>query len=1496
MRALVSRLIVSVLAVCCFGVAPAHAFFHLMQIEKIVGGVEGDVTAQAVQLRLRAALMGDVQNARLVAYDENGANPIIVCDMDAPVPNQQPNKRILICTPSFITKTNPNAVPDFAMTANIPASYLAAGSLAYESDSGFVQWRVCWGGKDYTGPFNMNRANAPDGSCAPAFPSGLPFETAQALCFPGLCTDPGTSSAEDYIISTEPAVMTDHEGNDYPIIETPRACCAPSGGCEELTYTQCIALKGEPGPPGSNCSTVKCSSGPGSCCFENGDCLTLPRADCLVLGGIPGPEGSDCCDNPCRRSCCFPNGSCQDLPIDDCFKSGGQPGEFGSTCFDASCPIFTIACCLPNGSCFEVTLINQCLDAGGTPQGFGTTCSTVTCTPAMLGCCLPGGTCENMTEADCLTMGGLPGSIPCTSAVCDVACCTPTGCLRVIFAGDCFDRYGGFQGDIGVPCETAGCFTLGFGACCQPNGDCTNTNLAGCVALGGFYAPFGNCETFNCPQPQACCFSDGTCQLLQPAQCLQQGGTTQAGVFDCFIIGRGISVCPQPRACCLPTGQCEEILPDLCVAQGGEVLGPEFFCGSSGRGSTQAQCSTVACCFADGSCEDLTIAGCIFFGGSPDSSGTTCAGSTCLQPVSCCFPDGSCAELAPIFCTNAGGTPGEPGSSCDPNPCFQPTGACCRPDGSCFNDATLAECNAVGGDWHGQFSFCDTDRSGTPVVCPQPRVACCLPNGQCSDVTIDDCVNILGGIPGPFGSECCSTACSLENHPCCFPDNVCMPMTPSDCVQAGGKPALTVPAEECGLYECPPENDDCADALPITNGVTFFDNYNATDDGPREPEACGDDAPVRSKPRGGGCPGGFRTLGSDIWFCYTATCDGIVRVALCGSDFDTAVAVYEGCVCPKGASAIACNDDSEECFDFDPKDPKKPVARGGDTSLQSFLTFEATKGQQYLIRVGGYDCEQGSGRIEIDCQPGPDNDDCSNAIPLSENGTYFFCNLNATNDGPLEPMACGDDKPIVNKPVRGGGCADGIFRVLGSDIWYCYTASCTGNVSIALCGSDYDTSIAIYNGCVCPTEASAIACNDDDDFCAQQMPRGASLQSYIRFPVTQGQQYLIRIGGYDCEQGCGQFELICTPGPSNDECEFPIGIGDGIVAFDTTGATTDGPNEDACSKGKTSEISNDIWFIYTASCTGTATASLCNIQTEFDTKIAAYDGTNCPTEPNTAIICNDQACQSDQSEISFPVVAGQQYLIRVGGFFGDTGPGVLTMSCVPGDGTEACCFGDGSCQQLLPSLCEKQGGTSQGPGTACVVRGNAVVCPQPVNCCFQTGTCIPLVALECTELGGTVIPDCFVCGCLAADVDQSGEVGLSDTAFLLIRWDTQGVPAFFPGDINGDGSIGLADMAVIILNWQKTCPQKPLPRACCFPDNSCQELTLTDCVAQGGIPLQPESTCAIADCALIPRTGACCFEDGSCMDLSTDDCSIAGGQTRGIGTSCATTMCPQPKP
>jgi GEVED domain/Dockerin type I domain len=134
----------------------------------------------------------------------------------------------------------------------------------------------------------------------------------------------------------------------------------------------------------------------------------------------------------------------------------------------------------------------------------------------------------------------------------------------------------------------------------------------------------------------------------------------------------------------------------------------------------------------------------------------------------------------------------------------------------------------------------------------------------------------------------------------------------------------------------------------------------------------------------------------------------------------------------------------------------------------------------------------------------PPNDDWQYAQAIGDVSDLAFATISATFDGP-------------------GGCQT------APNIWYCYTATCTGNATASLCGSGFDTKIAVYDGCGDPATLTQLACNDD--YC--------SLQSQATFPVVSGQSYLIEVGAYGTNTGSGLLNTSCTippPAPYNDDC------------------------------------------------------------------------------------------------------------------------------------------------------------------------------------------------------------------------------------------------------------------------------------------------------------------------------------------------------------------------
>jgi hypothetical protein len=247
-------------AVCALQ-SRAEATEHLMQIEQIIGSVNGDTTAQAIQLRMRANNQQFVSGGKLVVFDAAGSNPVEVLDLESNVAIGVTGARVLIASATF-----PGPVPDFVMDNIIPESYLAAGSLVWENDAGTtIWWRTSWGGAAYTGSNLGSTNNDVDGDFGPPFPTGLPTCGVYALLFTGAANARSVTNAGDYRLTTEQsATFTNNAGgsavvsgtlptvrvqtidnvaSEVPANDTGRLRVTRTG-CTEVALTASYALSG----------------------------------------------------------------------------------------------------------------------------------------------------------------------------------------------------------------------------------------------------------------------------------------------------------------------------------------------------------------------------------------------------------------------------------------------------------------------------------------------------------------------------------------------------------------------------------------------------------------------------------------------------------------------------------------------------------------------------------------------------------------------------------------------------------------------------------------------------------------------------------------------------------------------------------------------------------------------------------------------------------------------------------------------------------------------------------------------------------------------------------------------------------------------------------------------------------------------------------------------------------------------------------------------------
>jgi hypothetical protein len=209
--------------------ATSPAPFHLMQIEEVIAGVDGDPTAQAIELRLRSAGQTQVGGAELVAYDANGQNPVVLLNISASVMSGSAGANILLTSAAF------NALmvgvagysSDFTLTNTIPTSYLRGGRVTFEQDSATpgqtanILWTVTFG--NYTGPTAKATTNS-SGSVgnSPAVPTtGLPTSGKQGILYTGAASGTNSNNSTDYALTADPATVTNNKGNTFTVVPEP---------------------------------------------------------------------------------------------------------------------------------------------------------------------------------------------------------------------------------------------------------------------------------------------------------------------------------------------------------------------------------------------------------------------------------------------------------------------------------------------------------------------------------------------------------------------------------------------------------------------------------------------------------------------------------------------------------------------------------------------------------------------------------------------------------------------------------------------------------------------------------------------------------------------------------------------------------------------------------------------------------------------------------------------------------------------------------------------------------------------------------------------------------------------------------------------------------------------------------------------------------------------------------------------------------------------------
>jgi len=283
----------------------------------------------------------------------------------------------------------------------------------------------------------------------------------------------------------------------------------------------------------------------------------------------------------------------------------------------------------------------------------------------------------------------------------------------------------------------------------------------------------------------------------------------------------------------------------------------------------------------------------------------------------------------------------------------------------------------------------------------------------------------------------------------------------------------------------PPPNDDCEDATVIGNVTDLpFSTSYASHDGPTD------------------C-----MTSNNVWYSYTATCDGRLTVDLCGSGFDTKLGIWAGSDCPP-TTMVACNDDF--------------------CGLQSQAMIRVNTGEEYLFEVGGYSTASGDGDITVSCEALCQVECPEEAIFEAELcGEDINGGCNAPPDYPFEPLNCGD-------VICGTAWADELTR---DTDWYEFTVDAPGGYVTWSVTAEFPSQILLLQGdCVTGyvSFGAATALDCETATLALDLPGGtywawAGPSGWFDMPCGEagiyGNDY---VGVLTCEIGVPEFSVTPT--------------------------------------------------------------------------------------------------------------------------------------------------------------------------------------------------------------------------------------------------------------------------------------------------------------------------------------------------------------------------------
>ncbi len=373
-----------------------------------------------------------------------------------------------------------------------------------------------------------------------------------------------------------------------------------------------------------------------------------------------------------------------------------------------------------------------------------------------------------------------------------------------------------------------------------------------------------------------------------------------------------------------------------------------------------------------------------------------------------------------------------------------------------------------------------------------------------------------------------------------------------------------------------------------------------------------------------------------VWYRFTPNTDGTLAVDTTGSGYDTMLAVWTG---SRGSLAhVACNDDY-----------------GG--YLTSWLSANLVAGTTYYIEAAQYGY---AGTIQAKPQDSGEADLLSGgtlclnvtftpSVPYAPNDDFdspkYINSMPYSDEVDTSSATSAPDDPELSLCLLGAGFAT---------VWYRFTPSTSGSLTVDTEESNYDTQLAVWTGS--RGSLSCVACADDIE---------GGMTSQLSLQAAGGTTYFIEAAQYGWPTGShpglsktasqgeahalygGMLHLNVSfvpdmPVAPNDDFGSPKQMSSMPYsdAMDTTGATSasDDPAPSLCSLGAGYAT---VWYRYTPGADGALTVDTAG--SNFDTMLAVWTGSRGSL---SCVACDDDAGEGFTSLLAAELIAGTTYHIE----------------------------------------------------------------------------------------------------------------------------------------------------------------------------------------------------------------------------------------------------------